>query len=100
MNVQQKSRWKRFKQMNKRRANLYFLEQRVEKLEAHQELLQLQAENAADYAILAMAKVNRLEYEKNSEQAVKNELAPVIGKPRKPSFIQQLWQMLNSKGEP
>lgn len=90
-----KQQWRVARNMRKRRVNLYFLEQRVQKLEQHQEINLLDSENTADLLKALEIKVNMLVDE--------NKRLKAQGKKPK-SLMQKMWQLiyaaLAQKGNP
>lgn len=90
-----RQRWKINKNTRKRRVNLYFLEQRVQKLENHREMAILDSENTQDLMKALEIKVNAI-VEENKQLKAKGQPAP--------SLLQRMWQMLSvalsQKGQP
>lgn len=88
-------RWRLNKNTRKRRVNLYFLEQRVQKLERYRELSILDSENTQDLMKALEIKVNAI-VEENKQLKAQGQAAP--------SLLQRMWQMLHEtlsqKGRP
>lgn len=87
-------RWRINKNTRKRRVNLYFLEQRVQKLESHRELAILDSENTQDLMKALERKVQGLIDENKRLKQAEN-----LPTPRK-RFWTWLHACLTAKGNP
>lgn len=87
-------RWRINKNTHKRRVNLYFLEQRVQKLESHRELAILDSENTQDLMKALERKVQGLIDENKRLKQAEN-----LPTPRK-RFWTWLHVCLTAKGNP
>lgn len=90
-------RWRMSRNLQKRRVNLYFLEQRVAKLESRQELAVLDSENTQDLLNSLERKVQGLIDENKRLKQAENLQKPL--KPRS-TFWAWLCTLLTSKGKP
>lgn len=99
----QKSRWKRFKQMNKRRLNQFQQERRIANLESkladEVELAKLNSEQIADLMTELERKVERVlrEQKKIKAMVMKSENSKTT---QKVSLLAMFKRVLCSKGRP
>lgn len=89
------ARWRMNRNLQKRRVNLYFLEQRVAKLESRQEIVVLDSENTQDLLHALERKVQGLIEENKRLKQAEN-----LQKAKNTGFRAWLWGVLSSKGNP